>query len=120
MGFDGLWRKGVCAKARFLETGIVEMKVWPRMKARILFWLRRWGVCLQLTKLNYELWNSRRFQRQCEKFRCFNLAELEKNFGQGLQKKIIRLKTENHFLTKRTEENVKPSFAATTANNQNL
>src|SRR5262245_61847095 len=53
----------------------------------LFHFLTRW---VGTKKLELQLWDSRRFQRYCEKIDCFNLAELEKARQEQLKREIAR------------------------------
>jgi hypothetical protein len=54
--------------------------------------LVRW---VRVKKLEFQLWDSERFEKYCERIRCFNLVELEKASRRRLEQELSRLKNEN-------------------------
>jgi hypothetical protein len=61
------------------------------MKFFSTIWLG-WVSWFQLKKLEQESRSSRRFQKQCERLRCFNLAELEERHRQNVEGTIAELR----------------------------
>jgi hypothetical protein len=69
-----------------------------RPAQRIVVWF-----CVR--RLERELRQSQKFQRQCEKIRCFTLAELEKVEQEKIKAKITRLKAIGwRYISKPVEE----------------
>ncbi len=58
-------------------------------------WSGRVTAWCHLKKLQYESWNSKRFQRECEKLQCFHLAELEERYRAEIGMRIKLLKRSN-------------------------
>ena len=73
----------------------LRVAYWSRIE-HVKTFLRSWFhwalAWFQLKKLEYELRDSKKFQRECEKLRCFILADLEKNYRKQIQDKIGYLK----------------------------
>ena len=61
------------------------------MKSFLATW-SEWGVWFQLKKLEFKLWDSKRFQRKCQRIRCLHLAELEQRNGKNIEDRIAELK----------------------------
>ena len=50
----------------------------------------RW---MRVKKLEWEVWDSERFQRECERLRCHSLAACEENHRNQIRARIGRLLT---------------------------
>src|SRR5688572_12555602 len=67
---------------------------------QILRWLAGW---IRIQKLQFQLWDNRRFQRRCEKIGCFTLAELEHSEICRIEQEILQLKEERRSQRRHSE-----------------